>query len=1062
MSFQVPCSSNPSTPERKANLGKKKSDLYGTNPSTTPAGPPPLSSSSFMTYEPPPILGSSLINLESPVKPNSFSSQGNKISDLLSSLKSEDRSKQDENGFSSQRFNNLPRDNLEKEEENNLGSIDDEESLDSQQLYNDYKIDKMNDYSDENKEKKIDEEDFAGFEPYSGSNSSSDLEDIYSSLQPKSPNLSAEDMDIQMDGVEEIFFPDNSPAGVSKYADIARSMYSSMTIQSVEESDDLILATEALTNKLYYQDTSSDSDREDLEGTLINVSHELIQLWENYHDQTIVYRSEEYTATIGPGTQAPNFVKANFLASLILRIRHPRNNFSSLTAREITLPQTLLEWMEKYHNPYPNQYEEILAHRPSPANHNLFWDTVFNCLIRGKVNSVLNLMRNAGWKYTKDETDNLRSFPGQKNISDMTLTNIEWAMETAVQILLKCPATHEDWNSRNNEWRMFRLRALQALEDLKKFNEGRHHEVNDGERIMLEPGSFNETAKKARSLIPWHLYQSLVTFYNLVMGDMSTILANSQDWCEATIGLVVWWDECKKDQGLSTNYLQQMSYLSNKNSISKFYDHKIRISFEAATSNSTDFQINSADEVQIALASIFQGDSESVINFLRCWSGPVSCAVAEIGSLAGWLPKAKEKILINMSGSLDQEDFDVLGITQSSSNSDSVKDKALITYANNLSKRKDLKSSADPEIKLNSWEISIAIFGRLDSGARSMEIIKEFIDNFPLEDSITVNRLCKLLNSIDLNYLAEIAAQRYAEMLEKSPNKYGEALYYYALAHNQNKVRKVLEFLITSSLVQSSAFPPDEDLDYHMRTLIDSPLDALTQISVMDSEAARLLHVSLSGYASLRKFYELRDGHLKPRDKAKRCVNARKRQASIALLAVITSSSDHIRGGLYDKENNAVVHVNFLLALLGEAMVFVNQTDFILTVPQIQTLLYTIEDFNCVPSFVYTKCTEFLQTVITSGGALKKSTPAKSQQQSITDLNRMSNNFSPVSPPLVSKQEQLVKFSGSLSKNVVERGWDWRDFISTETTGNDLLRLLRLGLAKDLGKAWLMEIDNQF
>ncbi|RKF72620.1 Nucleoporin NUP85 [Golovinomyces cichoracearum] len=1062
MSIQVPCPSNPSTPGRKANLGKGKIDFYGTNSSTTPAGPPPLSSSSLMTDGPPPNLGSSLISLESPVKPNLFSSQGNNIPDFSLTLTSEDKLNQYESGHSSQRINNSPRDNLEEKEENVLRSRDHEESLDSQQSYNNFKTGKFIHHSDENKKENTNEEDFAGFEPDSGINSSSDLEDIYSGLQPQSANLSSESMDIQMDGIEEKNWSDNSPAGVFKYADIARSMYSSMTLQSVEESDDLILATEALTNKLYNQATSSDSDKEDLEDILFNVSQELIQLWENYYEQTIVYRSEEYTTSIGPGPQAPNFVKANFLASLTLRIRHPRNKFSSLTSREMTLPQTLLEWMEKYHNPYPNQYEEILAHRPSPANHKLFWDTVFNCLIRGKVNSVLNLMKNAGWKYTRDETDILLDAPGRKKMSDITMTNIEWAMETAVQILLKCPATHGDWNSRNNEWRMFRLRALQALEDLKKFNEGRNHELNDNERSMLEPGSFNETAKKARSLIPWHLYQSLVTFYNLVMGDMSTILANSQDWCEATIGLVVWWDECKKDQGLSTNYLQQMSYISNKNSISKFYDHKIRVSFEAATSNSTDFQINSADEVQIALASLFQGDSENVINFLRYWSGPVSCAVAEIGSLAGWLPKAEEKTLINMGGSLDQEDFDVLGITQSSLNSDGIKDKTLITYANNLSKRKDLKSSADPEMKLNSWEISIAIFGRLDSGARTMEIIREFLNNFSLEDSITVNRLCKLLNSLDLNEHAEIAAQRYAEKLEKSSHKYGEALYYYALAHNPKKVRKVLKSLISSSLVQSSAFPPDEGLDYHMRTLIDSPQDALTEISGMDSEAARLLHVFLSGYASLRKFYDLRDEHLMPSDKAKSCVNARKRQASIALLAVITSSSDHIRGGLYDKENNAVVHVKFLLALLGEAMVFVNQTDFILTVPQIQTLLYIIEDFHSVPSFVYTKCTKFLQTVITSRGARKESAPSKSQQQSIINLDRMSNNFPVISPPLASNQRQLVKFSGAPSKNLVERGWDWRDFISTETTGNDLLRLLRLGLAKDLGRAWLMDFDNKF
>ena len=53
---------------------------------------------------------------------------------------------------------------------------------------------------------------------------------------------------------------------------------------------------------------------------------------------------------------------------------------------------------------------------------------------------------------------------------------------------------------------------------------------------------------------------------------------------------------------------------------------------------------------------------------------------------------------------------------------------------------------------------------------------------------------------------------------------------------------------------------------------------------------------------------------------------ARKKAAATALLAVIASATDNIHGGLYDEQRGAVVQVDGLLALLGEALVFVDRT----------------------------------------------------------------------------------------------------------------------------------------
>lgn len=83
----------------------------------------------------------------------------------------------------------------------------------------------------------------------------------------------------------------------------------------------------------------------------------------------------------------------------------------------------------------------------------------------------------------------------------------------------------------------------------------------------------------------------------------------------------------------------------------------------------------------------------------------------------------------------------------------------------------------------------------------------------------------------------------------------------------------------------------------------------------------------LTGYASLRKFYDLRDEevNLKQGEKPSLRPFARKKAATTALLAVINSAADNIHGGLYDPESEAIVQVDGLLTLLGEALPFVNR-----------------------------------------------------------------------------------------------------------------------------------------
>lgn len=271
----------------------------------------------------------------------------------------------------------------------------------------------------------------------------------------------------------------------------------------------------------------------------------------------------------------------------------------------------------------------------------------------------------------------------------------------------------------------------------------------------------------------------------------------------------------------------------------------------------------------------------------------------------------------------------------------------------------------------------------------------------------------------------------------------------------------MLDLLISLSLVQSIAYPAEPELDDHLRRLISSPKNALTEMSRMDSEAAELLHKMLSGYATLRKFYDLRDEELMPSKSPYKGSVARKEEAAAALLAVISSSDDNIRGGLYDEERGAVVSVDFLLALLGEAMVFVNQPGSSITVSQIDTLLKAIEDVQAVGLRVYGACSEFLQTVIASGQGLKGSSPTDMLRKSVSNVSGTSSFSLVGSSMLASQLKQSMSSSGVLVRGNIKRGWDWRRGISASMKAEDLLRILRHGLAKDLAKAWLVEVDNK-
>lgn len=279
-------------------------------------------------------------------------------------------------------------------------------------------------------------------------------------------------------------------------------------------------------------------------------------------------------------------------------------------------------------------------------------------------------------------------------------------------------------------------------------------------------------------------------------------------------------------------------------------------------------------------------------------------------------------------------------------------------------------------------------------------------------------------------------------------------MWYYALAHRPNKIREVVSLLISYCLIQSIAYPQANELDLHLARLLKERTATLETLARQDLEAAELMGKMLSGYATVRKFYDIRDDENVP-------LVRRKRAAAATIAAVIASSDDNIRGGLYDASRDAVVSECFLLSLLGEALVFVNKTGEkpVISLDQVDVLLKAVEDIETVGPRIFNASDEFFNLVLASAPGMKGSTPADLMRKSSSGLG--GSSFAMTGSSMLASQIHRTLGGGGLqAKAGTRRGWDWRSGLHASTKSRDVLEKLRLGLTKDLARLWLERADG--
>ncbi|KAJ5096328.1 hypothetical protein NUU61_005684 [Penicillium alfredii] len=1144
MTFQVPYdSSPPSTPD------KDKSRSFWSNVSTTPAGPPPSTAKSFTPQGPPPsdpYTSSQMGSLSKPdfsTSKSLFTRSGNiNTNDSIfgSSFGSTDYGPKRTQAPSAKPF---------AASESRFGATNGSTFGQSGNFgqSNGFATSQMSEYNDEYdegdeemepEEEMEEEEEEEEVEDAEGdmdmsrgpSHRLSFLDSNFGNpLPPQSPALGqrkpiyTNPTDAKRPRLDERWANQSpvrktklSPKKASAMPSILHNLVSRSRIPAVDEPSDMIINTEDALGRLYDELRETEYKPVDIDAVLSYIANKLAATWDTCADRSGITRPYGAKSSIGPGEQAPNLVKASFLASLLLQIHHPSRSSAPIASASnpaarttpnsmvkamarasvaTPLPQILLDWLNGNHASQTNDLQALRYVEPNPTASSNFWDIINAAVLRGRFAEVADVFRSADFNYARSALEDGLVQPGYRG---MQLQNIQRCINKALQILDSCPGFQDDdWDITGPDWTQYRKRVLAAVNDLEEFAEGEGREVpempvqeNRFQAVNFglnnfghKPMPFTQSARMAESRVPWSIYQNLRSLYRIILGDTASIKANSRDWVEATIGLTAWWDGEDDDgaPGLdfrastSSNDFQRSRGSRNQlravdRNLRDAYLRRLDLAFSSAVnepSANAGFQPNTMSSLEVGLAAVFEGNVQGVVELLQTWSLCVATGVAEVAWLGGWfdaggsskkLPGLSESDLMVLSFGQDN---------QASANRVS-RDDILRRYAFGLYDRRSVENETGAR---EGWEMALEVLSRLDDADQMKKAVAEIVDKLPLENIGQLDKLVVLCSDLGLEDQGRRVSERFGDMTTSKSESFGLALLCYARAQNRRKVKSVVDLLVSYSLVQSRAYPATADLDPELRSMIKEPKSCLSSIASVDEEAARILQFYLSGYATLRRFYEIRDEALelqegqRPRFKPL----ARRRAAAQALAAVIGSAADNIYGGLYDPERDSAVQVDGLLALLGEALVFVNQPTPILTIAQQFTILSAIEDLETVTPRVYAQCEECFRSTLleqqasrgTSEGSLAPS-PRALLKKSVSGVS--ASTFSVIGNDMLElartrsgsgSDPASVGSSGVLvprpsDKDGRERGWDWRVGLPETTKGADVLRMLRLGLARGL------------
>ena len=852
--------------------------------------------------------------------------------------------------------------------------------------------------------------------------------------------------------------------------DITKNLLSNSEVAAVLEEDSVIIETEALMGNLY-----ADIEQQQApEVALTSVSRYVNQLNNFWHEAAGLGDFSLGVDGIGPGSESTPFAQAAYLSSLLLTLHHPPDLLGStnaassraLTMTSVTalqLPQVLLDWLNTYCFSLNEVLEDVRTAEPNATADERFWEVCQCLVLRGRLQDVTHLLQETDFRYAVSAMDDGASQAGYKGPQ---LQALQAAITRAVPLLRSCPGlTQNDWQVDGHEWDLYRKQVIDELEYLASMAEA---PADDSDDVSLgvfgnKPGSFLARSMGAKNKLPFSIFQQLRLMYSILLGGAEEIISQSQDWLEASLALTIWWDGSEDNNVAAWTMKVGRAQQDRAYSTEDLYLARLSAAFVCVTDpdDKSSFSIDTTSIFELGLASVLQGNVEGALGALKSLSLPIASAAAEIATIGGWFHATSSS---SRGGGLNEEDLMVLSYGASSKPLS--KDGVLLAYADALFEKDELqdKESEEPQ---EGWEISFALTARFSDRELASKTTSDYLENLYLISEARMSKVAAICASLGLVVEGQKVSVRYGDHLIANTNKYGAALVSYARGHAAQKIKQVVDLLISYTLVQSAAYPPESELDYQMALLVQNPKAALNPLAEFDSEAAAYLQFYMSGYACLRRFYVLRDeGVITQKEKRKPSMNivARRVACTRALIAVINSAADSIFGGLYDADRDSAIQVDGLLALLGEATCFIGQPSGIVSFnsDQLYDLLAAIEDLFTVSERVFTAAEECLQASLRNYHGSLPPSPRAMLKKSVSSGTNSNFSFSMMGSEMLRSGESHVmrstEDSGVLvSGNNGDRGWDWRsEFAKHEDfTGRQLLMLLRKGIGKDLAIAVL-------
>ena len=584
-----------------------------------------------------------------------------------------------------------------------------------------------------------------------------------------------------------------APRNDSSISILAKDMVTQFGVAKLDEPDDLILRTDTLVSQLYASSAVEEEQEKNLDDALPLVSEGLTSLWQAYHEEASS-KSPTPDGGIGPSNDAPALQKAIYLALLLLQLHHPpaakgkqflatsqpnrrtlfssSSGVSSFSQKPSPIPKVLIDWLDEYHCPFRIAINNFANYQPNPTAHLSYWDILLSLTLRGQVFQVLKIFINSDFRhaYTARE-DGL----AQYGYHGILLGNIQRVVDQAIQLLKQCPALQDgDWQVTGNEWQIFRKRVEQTMRDLAVFSEGRDRDVESIDTNFEAPNfgikspstALSKSARQIESQVPWTVYQNLKAMYGIMLGGTSEILASSQDFVDATLALTIWWDGSEDHDEVSVGSLaitRRSLRQSQARSVrlvdvnpTTAYLQRLSYGFELATDDSDEtlFQVSPVSPVEVGLASVFEGNIDDVLSFLRAWSLPVAAAIVELGSMAGWYESPPG--LSTMNG-FNETDLMILSNYEQPERRIN-RDGVLIDYAEALAKKEFLRDSRRHSSS-EGWEMAIGTLTRLDETALAHKKVGDLLNHVPLRTDKRVDRILGICLELGMRKEAQSIAE---------------------------------------------------------------------------------------------------------------------------------------------------------------------------------------------------------------------------------------------------------------------------------------------------------------